>query len=107
MASDKNEILFQKFGTNYNNEPEIYRKGSVVYRQVSDRSKNSRLTPLCCLLIEVRFPPTVSIGRAADRPEAAERLENSARADRRRPRDDVEVVQGETGQNATESTGGR
>ncbi|KAF1988548.1 tRNAHis guanylyltransferase [Aulographum hederae CBS 113979] len=31
-ASAKNEMLFQGFGINYNNEPEMYRKGSVVYR---------------------------------------------------------------------------
>jgi len=32
LAADKNEILFSKFGINYNNEPEIYKKGSVVFR---------------------------------------------------------------------------
>jgi tRNA(His) guanylyltransferase len=35
LASDKNEILFSRFGINYNNEPEIYKKGSVVFRDVS------------------------------------------------------------------------
>lgn len=34
-AADKNEILFSKFGINYNNEPEIYKKGSVLFRGVS------------------------------------------------------------------------
>lgn len=34
VSSDKNEILFKRFGINYNNEPEMYKKGSVVYRQV-------------------------------------------------------------------------
>lgn len=34
MSSDKNEILFKRFGINYNNEEEIYKKGSVLYRQV-------------------------------------------------------------------------
>lgn len=33
VSSDKNEILFSRFGINYNNEEEIYKKGSVVYRQ--------------------------------------------------------------------------
>lgn len=33
VAADKNEILFSRFGVNYNNEPEMYRKGSVVYRE--------------------------------------------------------------------------
>ncbi|KAL2135499.1 hypothetical protein VTI74DRAFT_8230 [Chaetomium olivicolor] len=31
-AADKNEILFSKFHINYNNEPEMYKKGSVVFR---------------------------------------------------------------------------
>jgi tRNA(His) guanylyltransferase len=35
FAADKNEILFSKFGINYNNEPEMYKKGSVVFRDVS------------------------------------------------------------------------
>lgn len=35
LASDKNEILFSRFKLNYNNEPEIYKKGSVVLRDVS------------------------------------------------------------------------
>ena len=34
VSSDKNEILFKRFGINYNNEPEMFKKGSVVYRQV-------------------------------------------------------------------------
>ncbi|KAJ0420484.1 Thg1 C terminal domain-containing protein [Aspergillus carlsbadensis] len=33
VSSDKNEILFKRFGINYNNEKEIYKKGSVVFRQ--------------------------------------------------------------------------
>ncbi|KAI1103584.1 tRNA guanylyltransferase [Jackrogersella minutella] len=32
LAADKNEILFAKFKINYNNEPEVFKKGSVVYR---------------------------------------------------------------------------
>ncbi|KAF2751600.1 Thg1-domain-containing protein [Sporormia fimetaria CBS 119925] len=32
VSSDKNEILFSRFGINYNNEPEIFKKGSVMYR---------------------------------------------------------------------------
>ncbi|RYP54790.1 hypothetical protein DL768_000518 [Monosporascus sp. mg162] len=32
LAADKNEILFSRFGINYNNEAEIFRKGSVVFR---------------------------------------------------------------------------
>lgn len=33
VSSDKNEILFKRFGINYNNEPLVFRKGSVVYRK--------------------------------------------------------------------------
>ncbi|KAI0882212.1 tRNA guanylyltransferase [Annulohypoxylon maeteangense] len=32
LAADKNEMLFSRFHINYNNEPEIFKKGSVVYR---------------------------------------------------------------------------
>lgn len=32
LSSDKNEILWSRFNLNYNNEPEIFRKGSVVFR---------------------------------------------------------------------------
>ncbi len=35
FSADKNEILFSKFSINYNNEPEIFRKGSVIFRDVS------------------------------------------------------------------------
>lgn len=35
VSSDKNEILFKEFGINYNNEPECFKKGSVLYRDVS------------------------------------------------------------------------
>lgn len=32
MAGEKNEILFSRFKINYNNEPEVFKKGSVVFR---------------------------------------------------------------------------
>lgn len=32
FSADKNEILFSKFGINYNNEPEMFKKGSVIFR---------------------------------------------------------------------------
>ncbi|KAK0751476.1 tRNA guanylyltransferase [Schizothecium vesticola] len=31
-SADKHEILFSRFSVNYNNEPEILRKGSVIFR---------------------------------------------------------------------------
>jgi tRNA(His) guanylyltransferase len=33
VSSDKNEILFSRYGINYNNEPELFKKGSVVFRE--------------------------------------------------------------------------
>lgn len=30
FSSDKNELLFSQFGINYNNEPEVFRKGSIL-----------------------------------------------------------------------------
>lgn len=36
VSSDKNEILFQEFQTNYNNLPALYRKGTVVIREPID-----------------------------------------------------------------------
>lgn len=35
LSADKNEILFSRFGINYNRELEIYKKGSVIFRDVS------------------------------------------------------------------------
>ncbi|KAM0589939.1 hypothetical protein ACHAPN_007983 [Verticillium nonalfalfae] len=32
VSGDKNEILFSRFHINYNNESEMYKKGSVVFR---------------------------------------------------------------------------
>jgi tRNA(His) guanylyltransferase len=32
FSADKNEILFSEFGINYNNELELYRKGTVMVR---------------------------------------------------------------------------
>lgn len=34
LSSDKNEILFSRFGINYNNEEDMFKKGSVVFREV-------------------------------------------------------------------------
>ncbi|CEP23693.1 THG1 [Cyberlindnera jadinii] len=32
LSSDKNEILFSEFQINYNNEPEIFKKGSLIFK---------------------------------------------------------------------------
>lgn len=36
LAADKNEILFSEFNINYNNEPLMYRKGTVLIWQKSN-----------------------------------------------------------------------
>lgn len=43
FSADKNEILFSEFEINYNNEPQLYRKGSVLVRekQKKDEDENS------------------------------------------------------------------
>ncbi|TWU75355.1 tRNA-His guanylyltransferase [Metarhizium rileyi] len=41
LAADKNEILFSKFHINYNNEPEIFKKGSVIFRDYELVDPNS------------------------------------------------------------------
>jgi len=44
LAADKNEILFSRFGINYNRELEIYKKGSVIFRDyelVDPKSHNT------------------------------------------------------------------
>jgi tRNA(His) guanylyltransferase len=33
VSGDKNEILFSRFGINYNDEPLMYRKGSCIFRE--------------------------------------------------------------------------
>ncbi|GAB7344125.1 hypothetical protein MBLNU457_2023t3 [Dothideomycetes sp. NU457] len=36
LSKDKNEILFSRFGINYNNEEEVYKKGTTIYRDYPD-----------------------------------------------------------------------
>lgn len=38
LSDFKNELLFSRFGINYNSLPEMYKKGSVLIRRVADRS---------------------------------------------------------------------
>lgn len=33
LSADKNEIMWARFGVNYNNEPDIFKKGSLVLRE--------------------------------------------------------------------------
>lgn len=45
LSSDKNEILFTEFNINYNNLPEIYRKGTILIRQKKGNTESQ--TPSC------------------------------------------------------------
>ena len=38
VSADKNELLFSEFGINYNNESELFKKGTVIVR-----SKNATI----------------------------------------------------------------
>lgn len=40
FAKDKNEILFSEFGINYNNEPSIYRKGTILVRVLPSKDRD-------------------------------------------------------------------
>ncbi|XP_037432491.1 tRNA(His) guanylyltransferase 2-like isoform X1 [Triticum dicoccoides] len=42
LPKDKNELLFQRFQMNYNNEPAMFRKGSCAYRQKVEASEDER-----------------------------------------------------------------
>lgn len=42
LAKDKNEILFSQFGINYNNEPEIYKKGTVIVREQKESEESAK-----------------------------------------------------------------
>jgi len=51
LASHKNELLFQEFGINYNNEPQLFRKGTTLIRKlVPDGS--GRLKPAVVPLVD-------------------------------------------------------
>ncbi|KAF3777614.1 tRNA(His) guanylyltransferase 2 [Nymphaea thermarum] len=41
QTAEKNELLYQKFGINYNKIPAIFRKGSCIYREMVSISSSS------------------------------------------------------------------
>ncbi|ODV59852.1 tRNA guanylyltransferase [Ascoidea rubescens DSM 1968] len=43
LSSDKNEILFSQFGINYNNEKEIYKKGTIITRDYNYNKSNKEI----------------------------------------------------------------
>lgn len=42
LSSDKNEILFSEFGINYNNEPQIFRKGTILLKKRLKRGQEDK-----------------------------------------------------------------
>ena len=40
--SELNEILFKKFSINYNNEPCVYKKGSIIYKVTLAKKKKKK-----------------------------------------------------------------
>lgn len=42
VTSDKNEILFSEFNINYNNEPIMYRKGTILLRKRISNPRNGK-----------------------------------------------------------------
>lgn len=47
FSADKNEILFSKFGVNYNNLPEMYRKGTIlVKKSIAVSQLNNKRYPI-------------------------------------------------------------
>jgi tRNA(His) guanylyltransferase len=36
FSKEKNEILFTQFGINYNDEPEVYKRGTILIRVSGD-----------------------------------------------------------------------
>ncbi|KAF2758673.1 histidine tRNA 5'-guanylyltransferase [Pseudovirgaria hyperparasitica] len=46
VSADKNEILFSRFGINYNNELDVWKKGSVLFREVGLSTEPSTAVPV-------------------------------------------------------------
>ncbi|XP_018407459.1 PREDICTED: probable tRNA(His) guanylyltransferase [Cyphomyrmex costatus] len=51
LASHKNELLFQEFGINYNNEPSLFRKGTTLIRKLVP-DNTGRLKPTIVPLVD-------------------------------------------------------
>uniref|UniRef100_T1IQ68 tRNA(His) guanylyltransferase n=1 Tax=Strigamia maritima TaxID=126957 RepID=T1IQ68_STRMM len=53
LFKDKNEILFSEFGINYNNEPELFRKGTTVIRKKVSGDVKCKKTSVVCLNVDI------------------------------------------------------
>lgn len=79
VSSDKNEILFKEFGINYNNEPECFKKGTVLYRDVRDASATSIPTSIYLMVTVLPYPTNrgIVVARASGLPNAADSSANT------------------------------
>lgn len=79
VSSDKNEILFKEFGINYNNEPECFKKGTVLYRDVRDALATSIFTPTFLTVTVLPYPAdrAIVVTRAVGLPNATNRAANT------------------------------
>lgn len=86
FSSDKNELLFSKFGINYNNLPGMYRKGTILVRKnVRVKTLNNKkcqlIVPLFTDLIQERFwsdhPEILSEEKSQEFALSDDLLENS------------------------------
>lgn len=48
MSADKNEILYKEFNINYNNEPNIFKRGTLLLRKTL--LNESRMKPLSVIV---------------------------------------------------------
>ncbi|KAL2824177.1 putative tRNAHis guanylyltransferase [Aspergillus cavernicola] len=78
VSADKNEILFKMFGINYNNEDEMLKKGSVVFRQYQ--------------LEEVKSDPKTVQGQEEEGTSVPEKVSKSQQEKIRRLRRKAQVV---------------
>lgn len=92
MSADKNEILFKRFGINYNNEDEIYKKGSVLYRKVSSPSFPHTLA-LIFLQYELQEPKPAPAATGEEEAPIPEQKQSRSQQDKlRKLRRKAEVV---------------
>lgn len=42
LSGDKNEILYSQFGINYNNEPQVFKKGTIIVREYEDKKVETK-----------------------------------------------------------------
>lgn len=54
LSSDKHEILFKEFGINYNNEPEMFKKGTVLVRDYENWAEGGDETELSLRQVQRR-----------------------------------------------------